>query len=237
MKTLEFGKDRKLALTSDTHHSHRQIIAYCKRPWLWLDTDNYGREADGLPFEVSDAAFHAHNQALIDNINSVVGENDVLIHLGDVSWGERTNLVNFRNALHVNEIYVCVGNHDDEDDLKAVFGADKVAERWKVVKDGPGGARTAICDHYPGHSWDGSHKGVWHAYGHVHNNLRTRHLTNPGWLLSFDAGVDAHDFKPWLWEEEIKPMLDRRQADWKVWRDSVYGTPKEMGGMAKQKPL
>ena len=40
-----------------------------------------------------------HNKALIKAINSTVGENDTLYHMGDWSFGEKKNIYQFRFAL------------------------------------------------------------------------------------------------------------------------------------------
>ena len=47
---------------SDTHFGHKNIVSYCKRPFI--DT-------------------HEMNKTIIDNINSVVKPSDTLYFLGD----------------------------------------------------------------------------------------------------------------------------------------------------------
>lgn len=232
MRTVRIEKGRTVGVTSDTHYNHRKIIGYCERPWLFFDTDNRLRKERGEPYEVSDEIVRMHDDYLIDRCNARLGEDAVLIHCGDVAWNGRAKLGEYRDRLRAKAVYVCVGNHDDEDDLVHVFGREFVAERWEVAVDGPGGVRTAVADHYPGHSWQGSHRGTWLLFGHVHGKLDRRHETNPGWLLSQDAGVESHGFGPWLWQEELVPLFDGRRVAWQAWRDREYATPKELGGMA-----
>ena len=54
----------KVFFTSDTHFNHTNIIQYCQRPFKSTDE---------------------MNEAMIDNWNSVVGEDDTVFHLGDFS--------------------------------------------------------------------------------------------------------------------------------------------------------
>lgn len=52
--------------------------------------------------------------------------------------------------------------------------------------------------------WRGSHRGNWHLYGHSHGTLPD--LEDK---LSFDVGVDAHDFHP-LSYEEVKAIMAKK---------------------------
>lgn len=55
----------KIWFTSDTHFGHNNIMKFCQRPWKTVE------EMDN---------------ALIQNWNSVVGENDIVFHLGDFAF-------------------------------------------------------------------------------------------------------------------------------------------------------
>ncbi len=232
MRTLTIPAGRRVAVTSDTHINHRKIIGYCRRPWLYFDTDNRRREEAGEDYRISDAALAAHDETLVDNINRVVMPDDLLFILGDVAWNGLAVLREFRNRLQASEIHVIIGNHDNEDDLVEVFCRSHVHERLFVQVDGPGGRREAVLDHYGGDSWNRSHHGAWLLFGHSHGGLDGRHLKNPAWLLSLDVGVDSHDFRPWLWHEELVPLMDSRRAGWQKWREAAFAVPKEKGGMA-----
>ena len=54
--------DPKIFVTSDTHWFHNNIIKYSNRPWEDVDL---------------------MSEALIRNWNNVVGEKDIVYHLGD----------------------------------------------------------------------------------------------------------------------------------------------------------
>jgi calcineurin-like phosphoesterase family protein len=76
-------------ITSDTHFSHKNIIEYCQRP-----------------FET----YEQMDEALVENWNSVVTDEDVVIHLGDVFWNHgRAHAIapRLRGVKHLIR-----GNHD-----------------------------------------------------------------------------------------------------------------------------
>jgi predicted phosphodiesterase len=52
------------------------------------------------------------NQALVDGINKNVKFNDVLIHLGDWSFGGIDKIWEFRKQINCQNIYHVYGNHD-----------------------------------------------------------------------------------------------------------------------------
>ena len=53
------------------------------------------------------------SQHIVEQINKYVGQDDILIHLGDWSFGGIENIWNFRKQLNVKTIYLCAGNHDN----------------------------------------------------------------------------------------------------------------------------
>ena len=67
---IELQKGQKIFFTSDPHYGHRNILNFCNRPFK--DTKEM-------------------EKALIENWNSVVGDNDIAFILGDVMWFEGRN--------------------------------------------------------------------------------------------------------------------------------------------------
>lgn len=59
--------------TSDTHFNHKNILAFCHRPFEDIKT---------------------HDEALIDNWNSCVSENDIIFHLGDFAFSSQQYALN-----------------------------------------------------------------------------------------------------------------------------------------------
>ena len=76
--------------TADTHFNHKNIIEYCNRPFK--DTNEM-------------------NEYIIQKWNSVVKENDVVYHLGDVGFGTTEKLKELISRLNGTKILLR-GNHD-----------------------------------------------------------------------------------------------------------------------------
>jgi calcineurin-like phosphoesterase family protein len=154
--------------TADTHWGHKNIIRYSNRPF---------RSVEEM------------NKALIDNINSVVKENDELYHLGDFCFGP--NAKYFRDAIKCKNVHIVWGNHDrDTRRQKYLFTTSSELKEIKY-----GGQSIVLC-HYAMRVWNKSHHGAWMIYGHSHNSLPEQDDS-----LSFDCGVDGHDYKPWSYDE------------------------------------
>lgn len=94
---LVLEKGQKLFFTSDTHYNHANI---CSSTTQWVRNT---RKFDSL---------EAMNDTLVNNINEVVGENDILIHLGDWSFGGFDSIAEFRDRINCKNIHLVFGNHD-----------------------------------------------------------------------------------------------------------------------------
>ena len=77
---LKIPNDRKVWVTSDTHYSHTNI---CRGITNWRLPNGDVPEKQTRPFETLDKM----NASIVNNINEVVGQDDVLIHFGDWSFG------------------------------------------------------------------------------------------------------------------------------------------------------
>ena len=68
-----------------------------------------------------------------------------------------------------------------------------------------GESKSIVLCHYAMKIWNKSHHGVWHLYGHSHGTL-----PDDPYSMSFDVGVDCHDFKP-LGFDDIKKIMDKKK--------------------------
>jgi hypothetical protein len=75
-------KGQRLFFTSDTHYGHSNI---CRATTKWTDSDSVTRDFKSLEHM---------NDTLVNRINETVGEDDILIHLGDFSFGGFENIKN-----------------------------------------------------------------------------------------------------------------------------------------------
>jgi calcineurin-like phosphoesterase family protein len=76
-------------------------------------------------------------------------------------------------------------------------------------------------NHYPMRAWNGSHRGSWHLYGHVHGALHAEDQANLHWLTR-DVGVDACDFEPVSFEQ-LAAYMQPRLEFFALHQAEVYG--------------
>ena len=107
-------KGQSLFFTSDTHYNHANI---CRATTSWVGADNLTRDYKSLDHM---------NDTLVNRINQLVGENDILIHLGDWSFGGFESIAEFRNRILCKNIHLTFGNHDhhsrrNKGDIQNIF--------------------------------------------------------------------------------------------------------------------
>lgn len=173
--------------TSDLHFSHKNLI---------LGTSEWSDKSRCRPFNT----IEDHDNTLIENINSIVNENDILIHAGDFAFGGKLNIPKFRNMIKCKNIYTCIGNHDQHlvDYYKSLF--TDVQYRFNFYF----GKQHVIVDHYSLNVWENNNKNSWMLFGHSHQSLD---VSNCGKTL--DIGAEGHNYKPWTFEQ-IKEYMDAR---------------------------
>ena len=99
---IEVKTGQNVYLTSDTHYNHKNIVSSITK---WEDT---------RPGQTRDFKSLSHmNQTIVNNINSMVGEDDILIHFGDFSFGGIESIWEFRRQILCKNIYLIFGNHDE----------------------------------------------------------------------------------------------------------------------------
>lgn len=200
---LVLEKGQRLYFTSDTHYSHSNI---CSATTKWTGADNLTRKFNSLDHM---------NTTLTNNINEMVGEDDVLIHLGDWSFGGFENIEEFRSRLVCKNIHLTFGNHDhhiqnNKGDSQSLFSSTHNylhldVRRPAVVGKGMIDKYTFVCMHYPIASWDGMNDGVIHLHGHVHLPPHLRVADGK----AMDVGVDGNGLKPISLDEVLSIMKSR----------------------------
>jgi calcineurin-like phosphoesterase family protein len=196
---IKIDKDRKVWITSDTHYGHKNI---CRGVTSWRLPDgsipiNKTRDFDTI---------EEMNEAIVDGINSVVGQDDVLIHLGDFSFGGFENIQKFRDRIICKEIHLILGNHDthienNKGDVQELFTSVNHYTRL-LYKN-----KTFVLFHFPISSWDSLNKGHIHLHGHVHlpTNLRF------GKGKKMDVGMDGHPTFGVYGMDDIIQIMDKRE--------------------------
>ena len=196
---IKIDKDRKVWITSDTHYGHKNI---CRGVTSWRLPDgsipiNKTRDFDTI---------EEMNEAIVDGINSVVGQDDILIHLGDFSFGGFENIQKFRDRIICKEIHLILGNHDthienNKGDVQELFTSVNHYTRL-LYKN-----KTFVLFHFPISSWDSLNKGHIHLHGHVHlpTNLRF------GKGKKMDIGMDGHPTFGVYGMGDIIQIMDKRE--------------------------
>jgi len=171
-----------LFFTSDTHFNHNNIIKYSERPFAHVTE---------------------MNEHMIAAWNSVVTNNDIVYHLGDVFYPSQNahhiSLDELMSRLNGTKRLI-LGNHDidkthgthESNPVPSHWGWDSV-ESYAEVKFGK---TRFVLSHYPFETWRNAHHGWYHLHGHCHGTLK-RKLAH-----RFDVGVDSHkDYRPFSAEE------------------------------------
>lgn len=162
---------------SDTHFLHKNIPIYepCRQ--------ELGRD---------------HNDVMLDNWKEMVAEDDVVLHLGDLTLGRRSEFGSISEELPGQKFMLKTGNHDKRSrSWYAAHGFTLVPESWLDYK----GWKVRFT-HWPDDERRYTqYPKTLNVHGHVHSQTRAdRKLIN--------LSVEATDFRP-VW---ITDVLDKRIA-------------------------
>ena len=174
--------EQQLFFTSDTHYSHKNI---CRATTEWKDADDKTRDFKSL---------NHMNDTIVNNINKRVGEDDILFHLGDWSFGGFEKIQELRDRIICKNIHLVLGNHDhhilkNKSDIQRLFSSISHYIDLDVYDSNLGKFthNRFILMHYPIASWHDMNDGVMHLHGHVH--LPPHQTVGQG--KSMDVGMDG----------------------------------------------
>ncbi len=152
------------------------------------------------------------NERLIAGINSAIGEDDILFHLGDWSFGGFENIEIFRNRLVCKNIHLILGNHDhhisrNREGIQRLFSSVNKSLTLEVEMPTSSKKDKKIIHkfelfHYPISSWENMNDGVIHLCGHVHLPPNKRLFAGK----AMDVGVDGNNMDPISMEEVLLIM-------------------------------
>ena len=104
--------------------------------------------------------------------------------------------------------YLIVGNHDSEKCIKSKHWAS-VNNMFELKLTNHPSLDTKrqliVLNHYAMRTWNKSHHGSWHLFGHSHNTLLPHGQ-------SFDVGVDCWDYTP-ISVEQVKDKMATLKQD------------------------
>lgn len=154
-------------ITSDTHFFHNNIINHCSRPFQNIEEMNV---------------------SLVNNWNSIVKPGDIVYHLGDFCFSNKTNIENMVKRLNGYKVLV-MGNHDKDRSKNPGWWMER---GFDEVYFDPIMFGDFILSHEPIIDLE---YGLFNLHGHTHN---TMHRAIKGYTtdLYFNVGVDVHNYLP-----------------------------------------
>jgi calcineurin-like phosphoesterase family protein len=176
---------KNIWFTSDHHFGHKNIIEFSKRPFANVDE---------------------MNAEMIKRWNDKVGKDDLVYHLGDFALMPAAKLRQLREQLN-GKICLIAGNHESAA-LDCADCFEWIKDYYELTVPDPEahkGQRFIVLLHYAMRVWNAGHYGTWHLYGHSHGNLPDDETS-----LSFDVGVDCHNFYP-LSYNDVKSLMAQKK--------------------------
>lgn len=181
----------------------------------WHDGSWKGNRSSS--WRISRDAVDLMNDTLTDNINKMVGEDDVLWHLGDFAFARREDYVRkcefYRYRIKCQNINIIWGNHDDKHQRHLIKHLFKECHTLHEVNvDG----QFIILCHYAMAVWEASHRGSWQLYGHSHTSAEPWMDRYMKGRRSIDVGVDNAyklfgEYRPFSFED-LQKIFGKRDG-------------------------
>ena len=141
---------------ADTHWGHKNCLSFDNRPFKTIEE---------------------HDEALINNWNNVVGIDDDVYLLGDISWYNSTKTIEIIKQLNGRNLFWIKGNHDNKilknRELRNLFA--KICD-YKELDLGNG--KILVLSHYPIPCFKNHYYGSYHFFGHVHSTFEYNMMMN-----------------------------------------------------------
>jgi len=186
----------KTWITSDIHWCHSNIIKYC--PW----SRSHFASVDEM------------NEKIVENINSKVAEQDILIIVGDICFSRPEVGVEFLKRLNGFKKIVW-GNHDTKLRESSVFQQSRglIGVTWEgdyLEFDHKFQEKKykIVAAHYPFMTWNRSHHGAINVHGHCHSAPDQRYLQGPN-VRQIDIGLDGNFMMPHDMDDVCSEMSRR----------------------------
>lgn len=164
------NSDVKYWVTSDLHFFHAGVLKF---------------NPDTRPF----TDVNEMHEGLINHWNSVVGVNDVVLHLGDFSFKGKEATENILEKLNGNIVFI-LGNHDKaiRNQIQTLHKHDYLEFRYNGTK---------VCAmHFPISSWNQQGRNSVMLHGHCHGSYEGKGKTvDVGWdnwgrIISLEEAVN-----------------------------------------------
>ena len=141
---------------ADTHWGHKNCLSFDNRPFKTIEE---------------------HDEALINNWNNVVGIDDDVYLLGDISWYNSTKTIEIIKQLNGRNLFWIKGNHDNKilknRELRNLF-----VEICDYKELDLGNGKILVLSHYPIPCFKNHYYGSYHFFGHVHSSFEYNMMMN-----------------------------------------------------------
>ena len=136
---------------------------------------------------------------MIERWNEVVKPNDIVHHLGDLSFNNSVETYKLIQRLN-GRIYLIKGNHNrwlNKQTRSLLHSVDNLLN--VKIKD-----RLIVLCHYPMRTWDKAFHGSYHLFGHIHGAGH-----GLGHLRCMDMSVECHNYYPIEFEQIDSILKDK----------------------------
>lgn len=159
----------KFKISSDLHINHSNI---CLGTSKWKDTSSC------RPYKTLDEM----KNAIITSINNNVYEDDIFIIVGDILFGDKSQLKSILNEIKCKNIHYIYGNHCDW--LRNNREAQSLFQSCQEYLEVFIGKKLISIFHYPIYVWRDCHHNSWMLHGHQHTDnsqIRNGKTMDIGW--------------------------------------------------------
>lgn len=152
-------------IISDTHFFHENIGRYCNRPENW-------------------------QELIIKNWNNLISPDETVLHLGDFSFGKRSNFDYLTEILHGKMILIR-GNHDRLSRVRYESRGVTIVNNSIFVESDE--KQKIVFSHWPVVPLE---DGLINIHGHIHNSPPPPEGSNLG-PHHINMSVEVREYRPW----------------------------------------
>lgn len=163
--------NRQIFVISDTHFGHENILGFKREDGSLL------RKFDSI---------QDMDETIVQNWNSIVNDNDIVYHLGDVYFGQGYQVLSRLKGRK----RLILGNHDDGKCKHLQKYFQKIL-MWRTFPD-----LNCTLSHVPLHE-----SSFWKVKYNIHGHIHEKQSPTPRHI---NCSVEATDYKPINIEDLIK---------------------------------
>ena len=170
----------------------------------WLISDTHFCHNRILEFEKSHRPFYRiedHDEALIENWNSVVKPEDKVYHLGDFVFGKK-NVARIASRLNGHKRLI-LGNHDQYGIELYIPFFEKIYSSFALSI---GNDRKAVLTHIPVHTEQLAKRFAYNIHGHYHHNFVKNVNYEDADPRYINVSCEQINLTPINWDELMKRM-------------------------------